>query len=109
MPKCEQLCYPDIPLPWYFEKKKGINFLVGHPVHLDRSVLVSRCPCWLQGGETVGQAAQRSCRCPIPGRAQGQVGWHSEQPALAEGVLAHGRGDWKAVIFESPFLTYTAV
>lgn len=33
----------------------------------------------------------------------------TQQPALAEGVLAHGRGDWKAAIFESPFLAYTAV
>jgi len=28
----------------------------------------------------------------IPGSVQGQVGWSFEQPGLAEGVPAHGRG-----------------
>ena len=32
------------------------------------------------------------CGCPIPGSVQGQVGWGFEQPALVEGVPAHGRG-----------------
>ena len=32
------------------------------------------------------------CGCPIPGSDQGQVGWALEQPALAEGVPARGRG-----------------
>ena len=45
-----------------------------------------------EGGETLAQAALRSCVCPLPGRAQGQVGWSSEQPGLVEGVPAHGRG-----------------
>ena len=36
--------------------------------------------------------AQRSCGCPLPGIAQGQVGWSSEQPGLVEDVPAHGRG-----------------
>ena len=27
-----------------------------------------------EGGEALAQAAQRSCGCPIPGRALGQVG-----------------------------------
>jgi len=30
--------------------------------------------------------------CPLPGSAQGQVGWSSEQPGLVEDVPAHGRG-----------------
>ena len=33
-----------------------------------------------EGGETLAQVAQRSCRCPIPGNIQGQVGRGSEQP-----------------------------
>jgi len=30
--------------------------------------------------------------CPIPGGAQGQVGWDSEKPALVGSSPAHGRG-----------------
>ena len=37
------------------------------------------------------QVAQRSCGCPLPGSVQGQAGWGSGQPALVEGVPAHGR------------------
>jgi len=40
----------------------------------------------------LAQAAQRSWGCPLPGRAQGQVGWSSEHPGLGEDVPAHGRG-----------------
>jgi len=32
-----------------------------------------------------------SCGCPIPGGAQGRVGWDSGQPELVGGSLAHGR------------------
>jgi len=35
---------------------------------------------------------QHSTLCPLPGSAQGQVGWSSEQPGLGEDVPAHGRG-----------------
>ena len=45
-----------------------------------------------EGGETLAQAAQRSCGCPLPGRVQGQVGWSSEHPGLVEDVPADGRG-----------------
>jgi len=45
-----------------------------------------------EGGEAPAQAAQRSCGCPLPGRAQGQVGRGLEQPGLVEGVPARGRG-----------------
>jgi len=31
-------------------------------------------------------------RCPLPRNIQGQVGWGSEQPDLAEDVPAHCRG-----------------
>uniref|UniRef100_A0A8C0AM81 Complex I assembly factor ACAD9, mitochondrial n=1 Tax=Buteo japonicus TaxID=224669 RepID=A0A8C0AM81_9AVES len=37
-----------------------------------------------EGGEALGQVAQRGCGCPIPGRVQGQVGWGFEQPGLEE-------------------------
>ena len=45
-----------------------------------------------EGGEALAQVAQRNCGCPLPGSAQGQVGWAFEQPGLVEGVPAHGRG-----------------
>jgi len=45
-----------------------------------------------EGGETLEQAAQRSCGCPLPGRVQGQLGWSSEHPGLVEDVPADGRG-----------------
>jgi len=37
-------------------------------------------------------AAQRSCRCPIPGGAQGQVEWGPAQPELVDDSPAHSRG-----------------
>ena len=45
-----------------------------------------------ESGRTLEQVAQRSCGCPIPGGAQGQVGWGFEQPDLVKDVPAHGRG-----------------
>ena len=45
-----------------------------------------------EGAEALAQVAQRSCGCPLPGTAQGQVGWSSEHPGLVEGVPADGRG-----------------
>jgi len=39
--------------------------------------------------------------CPIPGGAQGQVGWGPGQPELVGGSPAHGRG-WGGVGFEVP-------
>jgi len=45
-----------------------------------------------EGGETLEQVAQRDGRYPIPGNIQGQFGWSSEQPDLAEDVPAHCRG-----------------
>ena len=47
-------------------------------------------PC--EGGEALAQAAQSSCGCPIPGRAQGRAGRGWGQPGLGGGVPAHGRG-----------------
>jgi len=40
-----------------------------------------------KSGEVLEQAAQRSCRCPIPGGVQGQARWSPRQPDLVEGVL----------------------
>jgi len=45
-----------------------------------------------KGDETLEQIAQRSSGGPIPGNIQGQVGWRSEQPGLAEDIPAHCRG-----------------
>ena len=47
-------------------------------------------PFYHEGGETLGEVAQRGGRCPIPGDIRGEVGRSSEQPDLAEDVLAHG-------------------
>ena len=33
-----------------------------------------------KGGDALAQVAQRGGGCPIPGDAQGQVGWGSEHP-----------------------------
>ena len=49
---------------------------------------------YYESSEALAQAAQRSCGFPLPGSVQSQVGWGFEQPVLAEGVPAHGRGDW---------------
>ena len=45
-----------------------------------------------EGGETVGEVAQRNGRCPIPGNIPGQHGRGSEQPGLVGVVPAHCRG-----------------
>jgi len=42
-----------------------------------------------KGSETLGQVAQRSGECPLPGNIQCQAGRGSEQPDLAEDVPAH--------------------
>ena len=44
-----------------------------------------------EGGQTLEQAAQRSCEYSLAGSVEGQVGWSSEQPGLLEDVPAHGR------------------
>jgi len=38
----------------------------------------------------VKQAAQRGCRCPIPGGVQGLVGWGPGQPGLVLDVEVGG-------------------
>lgn len=40
----------------------------------------------------VKDVAQRSCRHPILGSAQGEVGWGFEQACFVESVPAHRRG-----------------
>ena len=42
------------------------------------------------GDETLAQAAQRSCGCPIPGGIQGQARWGPGQPELLSGSPAFG-------------------
>ena len=44
-----------------------------------------------EGGETLAQAAQRSCRYPITGGIQGKVGWDPGQPHLVAGNSAYSR------------------
>ena len=47
-------------------------------------------------GKVLEQAAQRGCRCPIPGGVQGQVGWDPGKPGIVlngeVGGPACGRG-----------------
>ena len=41
-----------------------------------------------ESGETLEQAAQRGCGCPLPGSIQDQAGWDFEQSGLVGGVPA---------------------
>ena len=54
-----------------------------------------------ESGKRLTQAAQRSCGCPIPGRAQGWVGWGPGQPELLGGNQ-HMAWGWNWLIFEVP-------
>ena len=45
---------------------------------------------WSESIEALAQVAQRSCGCPVPGRAQGQAGRGFEHPGLVEGVQGVG-------------------
>jgi len=51
----------------------------------------------------LAQAAQRGCKCPIPG---GQVGWGPGQPGLVLDLAvvkpAHSQGSWNLIILEIP-------
>jgi len=52
---------------------------------------------YTEAGESLAQVAQKGGGCPIPGKAQGQVGQGSEWPHPVEDVPAHCRGlDWMA-------------
>lgn len=59
------------------------------------------------GGETLELVAHRSCGCPIPCSAQGQVEQDLELPGLVEGVPAHDRGArTRSVLRSLPIQTY---
>jgi len=45
-----------------------------------------------ESAETLEQAAQRGCGCPLPGSVPGHVGWGFEQPDLVKDVSVSGRG-----------------
>jgi len=57
---------------------------------------------YCEGGEALEQVAKTGCGCPLPRSVQGQVGWSSEQPGLAEDVPARGRRGWNQMIFTVP-------
>lgn len=59
--------------------------------------LLSTC----EGAEAMAQVTQRRCGCSIPGGAQGQVGWVSEQPVLVDSVPVSDTG-WHQKIFKVP-------
>ena len=52
--------------------------------------------------EALARVAQRSSECPIPGGAQGKVGWDPGQTELLGGAPAGGR-DWNRIGFKVPF------
>lgn len=54
--------------------------------------LDTRKTFFYEGGEALESVAQRSCRCPIPGNAQGQVGWGFGQPGLVTDIHVSDRG-----------------
>jgi len=55
-----------------------------------------------EGGETLGQVAQRSCGCLLPEIVHGQVGWAFEQPGLVEGVPAYSKVHWNYIMYKAP-------
>ena len=50
------------------------------------------------------RAAQRGCRCPVPGGVQGQVGWGPGQAGLVNGEAGDPaqQGGWRFMIPEVP-------
>ena len=55
-----------------------------------------------ESGEVLAQAAQRGCRCPVPGGVQGQVGWGPGEVNGEVGGPAWGRRGWRFMILEVP-------
>ena len=47
-----------------------------------------------KSGEALAQVAQRGGECPVPGDAQGQAGWGSEQPDPAVDIPVEHEGSW---------------
>ena len=47
---------------------------------------------YLEDGEALAWAAQRSYGCPISGSVQGQAGWGPGQPGLVEDSPSHSSG-----------------
>ena len=80
---------------WVWQKDTNVMCLYVHEV--PSAVLQVRRQekmFYLKGSEALGQAAQRSFGCPIPGGIEGQVGWGPGQTDLVSGNPAHGRGYW---------------
>lgn len=57
-------------------------------MHLAQLGMTVNC----ESADTLAQAAQSSCECPIPANVQGKVGQGLEQPGPVEGVTVHARG-----------------
>jgi len=53
---------------------------------LNNCIVISETFFHLECDDTSAQAAQKSCGCPFPGGAQGQVGWGRGQPELVGGT-----------------------
>jgi len=62
-----------------------------------------------ESGETLAQAAQKSCGCPITGATQGQAGWGPGQADVLGGNQPT-TGIWNWMIFKVSFsLCYSMV
>ena len=62
------------------------------------------CRIYQESGEVLEWAAQRGCRCPVPGGVQGQVGWGPWQLGLVNGEIGGPawQGGWRFMILEVP-------
>uniref|UniRef100_A0A8B9FYP6 Phospholipid-transporting ATPase n=1 Tax=Amazona collaria TaxID=241587 RepID=A0A8B9FYP6_9PSIT len=94
-PALSSLPKSDQPLPctsgWFW--CPWLSHASTQQISLASSSHSSSLPPICDGAEALAQGAQRSCGCPIPGSAQGQVGHRGlEHPAPVEGVPAHGSG-----------------
>ena len=60
---------------------------------------------YLEGNETLVQAAHRSCGCPMSEGARGQVGWGPGQPDLVPDLVGDDPscgGSWNQTTSEEP-------
>ena len=81
-----------------FMNLEGLNkFLVAKALLKLCSIVTS--------GEVLEQAAQRGCRCSVPGGVQDHIGWGSGQPDLVPDLEVGGPacgGGWNSMILGIP-------
>ena len=64
----------------------------GFKLKVGKFRLYVRKKFFTQSGEALEQIAQRSCECPYPGGAEGQLRWDPGQPDLGVSNPVHSRG-----------------